>query len=118
NWRIADLPRRGAGLRLEARLHPEAGSRLVAPPAVQARARSGFDVTFVHEATADRAGSGIQVLVAAPDGKIGVRGMQSERHGADRVREVQSCYATGSVGRIDDPRQIECLPRPELHAGP
>ena len=81
------------------RLHEEARRFLVPPPARQARtregagmahARLGVDVALVYEAAADRSGTRVQVLVAAPHGEIRIGVVQRERQVADRVRQVDA----------------------------
>ena len=73
-------------------------------PASRGRS-SAARVALVHEAAADRAGAGIQVLVAAPDGEVGAGVVQRERHVADRVREVEADAAAVALrGRRDTRR--------------
>ena len=80
--RVAQLPGGDPGGGAELRLHAKARRLLVPPPAgepragqraVVLRARLRARVALVHEAAADRAGAGVQVLVAAPHGEVCVR---------------------------------------------
>ena len=50
-----------------------------------------------------RAGAAVEVLVAAADREVGAGGVQVERHGAGRVRQVPDGERSGRVG---DPRQL------------
>ncbi len=75
-------------------------------------------MALVDEAAADGSGAGIQIFVAAPDSEIRVIVMQSERHVADGVREVESDDATNEVSRTRDAWEIKRLSGAELHPGP
>ena len=78
------------GDRLELRPHQEARRLVVAPPAGEPRQLAAVRVTRVHEAAADGAGPGVQVLVVAPHGEVGAAVVQGDRDVADRVREVEA----------------------------
>ncbi len=125
--RVADLP----GIRPERRpgtLAPcESASapRVPTSPRAARRATRRCDgcalrarVPLVHEAAADRPGTAVQILVAAPHGEVG-----------RRRRAARAAYCRWSApGRIRrshpamrgarDARQIERLAGAELHAGP
>ena len=73
---------------------------------------------LMDEASADGTRTGVQVFVAAPDGEIGINVVQGMRHVADGVREVESGHASGAMCRLRNSIEVECLPRPVLHARP
>src|SRR5215468_9202941 len=70
----------------------------------------------MHEATADGARSRVQVLVAAPNGEVGRIAMQSERHVADRVREVEADRAAVASRQARERADLEPLAAQVLHA--
>jgi hypothetical protein len=75
-------------------------------------------VPLVHEAAADRAGSGVQILVTAPHGEVGRAVVQRERGVADGVRQVEAGEAAVRVRGARNARNVEGLPGAELHARP
>ena len=115
--RIAHGPAGGAGGGPELRQHLEARLRLVAPPAGQARRRVR-EMPLVHEAAADRAGPGVQILVRAPHGEIDIPVVQRQRQVADGMRHVEPGKRAGVVRGARDARAVECLAGAVLHAGP
>ena len=60
---------------------------------------------LVHEAAADGAGAGVEILVAAPHGEVGVPVVQVQRRVADGVREVEAHRGAGTARRRDQRRQ-------------
>ncbi len=83
-----------------------------------AHARLGVDVALVYEAAADRSGTPVEVLVAAPHGKIRIGIVQRERQVADRVRQVDAGDAPVAVRGAHDARHVKCLAGAKLHPGP
>ncbi len=75
-------------------------------------------MAFVHEGAGDRAGSGVEVFVAAPDGEIDAAVVQLQRKITDAVREVEADHAALRVRPVDEPLQVESLAGAVLHAGP
>ncbi len=72
---------------------------------------------FMHEATADGAGAGVEILIAAPDGEVGIPVVQLQWRIADRVREVQAHCGAGAARSRDQRRQVQQLPGEILHTG-
>ena len=76
------------------------------------------EMPLVHEAPADRAGAGVQILVRAPHGEVDIPVVQLQRQIADGMRHVETDNgALGLRGR-GDARAIERLAGAVLHAGP
>ncbi len=71
----------------------------------------------MHEAAADGAGTGIEILVAAPDGEVGIPIVQLQRGIADGVREVDADVGADPARRRDQRRHVEQLSGEILHAG-
>src|SRR5699024_5826439 len=90
---------------LELGLHLEAGRFVVAPPAAKPGAIKIQAVALVHEHAAGRAGAAVEILVAAPDGKVGARIVQLERDIARAVGEINPGDGADLVCRADDARQ-------------
>ena len=79
----------------------------MSPPAGKARQIAALRVPLVHEAAADGAGTRVQILVAAPDGEVGIPIVQLQRHVADGVREVEAHARAGAARRGDQRRQVQ-----------
>jgi hypothetical protein len=75
-------------------------------------------MALVDEGAGDRTGAGVQVLVAAPGGKVRSGRVQLERQVADRMGEIETGERAGRVRGARDVRQIEGLAGAVLHAGP
>ena len=105
--------------RPESGLHPEARLLVVAPPAGQARqiGRLAVAVPLVDEASADRAGPRVQVLVRTPDGEVHVPVVQAQDQVAGRVRHVEPDDAALRVRLPRDRLDVEGLARVVLDSG-
>src|SRR5690606_40375225 len=84
---------------------------VVAPPAREAGQVEGPGVPLVYEASADRAGAAIQVLVAAPYGKTDVPIVQVQRYVADCVSQIEPDHACMFARRRGDALHVEALAR-------
>src|SRR5690606_32193086 len=113
---IRDLPAFCAGERHELVRHGKTTAFVVAPPAREAGQVEGPGVPLVYEASADRAGAAIQVLVAAPYGKIDVPIVQVQRYVADCVSQIEPDDACMFARRRGDALHVEALARQILHA--
>ena len=71
----------------------------------------------MYECAADRTGSGIQILVGAPNREIGRPVVQCKRHIANRVGEIEPNSASRSFGQPAEPGHIEYLSVVILHTG-
>src|SRR6185312_1466483 len=114
--RITHRPAGGSRFGAKPRLHLEPAPQLVSPPTRQPRC--ALRVAFVYEAAANGTGAAVEILVAAPDGEVGLCVVQCERCVAYRVGEIETHYAAGTPGRARDARQVERLARSELHSRP
>ncbi len=74
-------------------------------------------MALVHEATADGAGSGIEILVTAPNGEIDIPLMQVQQRVADAVSEVQADRRAGTACCADHGCQVQGLSGEILNAG-
>src|SRR5262245_39104814 len=72
----------------------------------------------MHEGAADRAGSRIQILVAAPDREVRSRIMQRERYVADGVRESEADRAAMTRRAARDLLEGQWLAGHIVHARP
>src|SRR5690242_14803228 len=81
------LPRSGGRRGCKRWRHVELALLVAAPPAGESGPKRM--VALVDIQTADRAGSGVQILVGAPDGEVDVPLVQTMRNAADGVRAVE-----------------------------
>src|SRR5690606_5460737 len=70
----------------------------------------------VNETSGDRARSGVEILVAAPDGEVGVPVVQAQRRGAGGVREIETDDAAVAPRGACNLFHVEQLSGEELHA--
>ena len=87
----------------------------MAPPAAEL-CQVGEGVALVHEAAADGARAGVDVLVVAPHGPVDVPLVQPQHDVADRVREIEADDAALLVRGGRDVGDAEQLARVVLHA--
>ena len=73
-------------------------------------------MAFVHEASGYRAGTSVEVFVAAPDREIDIPVMQFQRKISGCVRHVEADHASFRVSGIRDPAKIKCLSGVIIHA--
>src|ERR1700722_1898547 len=75
-------------------------------------------MSWMNETAADRAGSTVQILVAAPHGKVGSRLAQVQGYIADGVRQVEADRRARALRGSRDAVEVEGLSRAKLHTGP
>src|SRR5712692_2401774 len=111
--RIRDLPAFRAGNGKKNPRHGEARLLVVSPPTREPRKhRAGM--ALVHERAAGAARAGIEVLVAAPDGEVGVRIVQPEDQVPHPVGEIEAGDAPSLVRRLDERGEVERLAGEEV----
>ena len=118
--RVRDLPGLRGGRRPRGGRHLEAGRRVGAPPALEARDVVATEVALVDEHAGKRPRPRVQVLVRAPRSEVDVPLVQMERHVAGGVSEIPADVgAAGSPGGSDrgDVEQLagEVVDRAEEH---
>src|SRR5690348_16686512 len=89
NWRIAHLPPFGPRRRLKIRPHLESCRFLVTPPSRKTRQLPGARVPLVNKTSAHASWSAIEVLVAAPHGKVGTPIVELQGHISGSMCQVE-----------------------------
>mmetsp|Transcript_33684 Transcript_33684/g.107643 ORF Transcript_33684/g.107643 Transcript_33684/m.107643 type:complete len:257 (-) Transcript_33684:568-1338(-) len=87
---------------IEGRFHLEPRVAPVAPPPPQRLLRELQSPLLVDEGAGDGPGSGVEVLVGAPAGKVDVIVVEVQRDVADGVRAVEAHESPDVPGRFDD----------------
>ena len=106
---MTDLPAFGAGDWGEFGPHLEAGCLGLSPPPGQPRQIRATRIPVVDEAAADRARSGVEILVAAPYREVGVPIVQRQQCIAHRMRQVQAHGGADAVRRGDQRFDVQAL---------
>src|SRR5882757_5280150 len=89
----------------------------MSPPTGEARQLDLLRMTFVHKAAADRTRSAIEIFVTAPHCEVDVPIMQTQRHIADGVRQIESHYTALLLRYAGDGGELKILTAEILHAG-
>src|SRR3981081_2069318 len=97
--------------------HLKPRHRVVPPPACEPRQIDAASVALVHETPADGTGTGIEILVTAPYGKIGIPLVQIQQSVADAVSEVQAGRGAGTARGADHGCQVQGLSGEILDTG-
>ena len=109
NLAAGELPAGRAGHGPEAFLHLEAHGGVVAPPAGQAQQVGPVGKPLVNEHARRAAGTGVEVLVGAPTGKIHVPVVQVQLDVAGRVGQVEPHQRAHRVARFGNGGHVEHL---------
>src|SRR6202020_2996779 len=107
NGWIADLPALGAGDRIEFWIVEKPLRFVVSPPTGKSGQREIPSVPLVHEAAADGAGAGIEILIAAPYGEVGIPIVQLQGCIADRMSQVDTHVGADPARRRDQRRHAQ-----------